>query len=71
MRFGYLWKKYNTLIDNNKVDEYIYVEREDDDTFFAVINYLKENDIPLAGAVHDFTDSKTGKNYMFFPIRKL
>ncbi len=25
----------------------------------------------LAGAVHDFTDPKTGKNYMFFPIRKL
>lgn len=51
--------------------EYIYVERENDDTFSEVIKYLEENDIPLAGAVHDFTCPQTGKGYMFFPIRKL
>lgn len=51
--------------------EYIYVERENDDTFSEVIKYLEENDIPLAGAVHDFTCPQTGKGYMFFPIKKL
>lgn len=51
--------------------EYIYVECENDDIFPKVIQYLKENDIPLAGAVHDFTCPQTGNNYMFFPIRKL
>ena len=33
--------------------------------------WYKENDIPLAGAVHDFTCPQTGKKYMYFPIRKL
>ncbi len=51
--------------------EYIYVECENDNNFPKIIQYLKENDIPLAGAVHDFTCPQTGKNYMFFPIRKL
>jgi len=51
--------------------EYIYVECESMDTFLKMIDYLSENDIKLAGAVHDFTAPKTGKNYMFFPIRKL
>lgn len=36
-----------------------------------VIKYLQDKDIPLVGAVHDFTCPQTGKNYMFFPIRKL
>ncbi len=40
--------------------EYIYVERENDDTFSAVIQYLSENKIPLAGAVHDFNCPETG-----------
>lgn len=51
--------------------EYIYVECETNDTFSKTIKYLEENDILLVGAVHDFTCPKTGKNYMFFPIRKL
>ena len=51
--------------------EYIYVERENDNTFSEVIQYLKDNGIALAGAIHDFTCPKTGKGYMFFPIRKL
>ncbi len=51
--------------------EYIYVECENDDTFSNTIKYLKDNNIPLAGAVHDFTCPQTGKNYMFFPIGKL
>ena len=51
--------------------EYIYVERENDSIFSEVIQYLQAHDIALAGAVHDFTCPQTGKEYMFFPIRKL
>lgn len=51
--------------------EYIYVERETDDTFPKTIEYMKDNGIPLVGAVHDFTCPRTGKNYMYFPVRKL
>ncbi len=51
--------------------EYIYVERENDNILSEVIQHLKDNGIALAGAVHDFTCPKTGKGYMFFPIRKL
>lgn len=51
--------------------EYIYVECENKDIFSMVIKYLQDKDIPLVGAVHDFTCPQTGKNYMFFPIRKL
>lgn len=50
--------------------EYIYVEHEDENTFSDVIQYLKDNNMSLVGAVHDFTCPQTGKNYMFFPIRK-
>ena len=31
----------------------------------------RENDITLAGAVHDFTCPATGKNYMYFPVKAL
>lgn len=51
--------------------EYIYTECEDDNTFSQVINYMSKNNITLVGAVHDFTCPETGKNYMFFPIRRL
>ncbi len=51
--------------------EYIYVECENDDTFPKTIEYMKDNNIPLVGAVHDFTCPQTGKDYMYFPIRKL
>ena len=51
--------------------EYLKVEVEDDDTFGKMLQYLNDNDLTLAGAVHDFTDPRTRKNYMFFPIHKL
>ena len=51
--------------------EYICVERENEDTFPNVIEYMKDNGIPLVGAVHDFTCPQTGKNSRYFPIRKL
>lgn len=51
--------------------EYIYAECEGEGTFADIIRYLKDNNISLVGAVHDFTCPQTGKNYMFFPIAKL
>lgn len=51
--------------------EYVCVEREGEGTFSDVLKYMKENDLVLAGAVHDFTCPRTGKSYMFFPIGKL
>ncbi len=51
--------------------EYIYVECKAGNTFSQVIAYMNENDIPLVGAVHDFTCPQTGKNYMFFPIKNI
>lgn len=51
--------------------EYLCAERDNDHSFSDVIGYMKENNLSLAGAVHDFTCPKTGKDYMFFPVRKL
>ena len=51
--------------------EYVYAECETSDTFSNMINYLNDNNIPLVGAVNDFICPQTGKNYMFFPIRRL
>lgn len=51
--------------------EYIYVEAENEDTFKNVLNYMSENNLTLAAAVHDYTCPETGKNYMFFPIRAI
>ena len=51
--------------------EYIYVEIENENTFAEVLSYMDENNIPLVGAVHDFTCPVSGKNYMFFPIRNI
>lgn len=51
--------------------EYICVENESSATFDSVLMYMRENQLELAGAVHDFNDPRTGKGYMFFPIKEL
>ncbi len=51
--------------------EYLAVECEDGNTFTDMLKYMEENGIPLAGAVYDFTSPETGKNYMYFPVRRL
>ena len=51
--------------------EYLRAECEGENTFSEVLAYLGQNQIPLAGAVHDFTCPVSGKNYMLFPIRKI
>ncbi len=50
---------------------YLRVACDEEDIFPKTIQYLKENNILLAGAVHDFTCPQTGKQYMCFPVRKL
>ena len=51
--------------------DFLVVEHENDQTFTEMMKYMSGNNLSLAGAVNDFTDPKTGKNYMYFPIRKL
>lgn len=51
--------------------EYLRVECDHDGVFPEMIDYLRENGISLAGAVHDFTCPQTGKNYMYFPIGRI
>ena len=51
--------------------EYLRVEMDHPDTFSEALDYLAANGLSLAGAIHDFTNPSDGKNYMFFPVRKL
>ena len=50
--------------------EYLCAEVESESTFSEVLDYMHANSIPLVGAVHDFTCPASGRNYMFFPIKK-
>lgn len=51
--------------------EYLYTVREGDGTFSGMMDYLQKNDMELAGAVQEFNCPETGKEYLFFPIRRL
>ena len=51
--------------------EYLRAEVEGETTFPEVLDYMAANQMELVGAVHDFTNPTDGKNYMFFPIRKI
>ena len=51
--------------------ESLVVPHERPQAFADTLKYMEENGLSLAGAVNDFTDPKTGKNYMYFPIRRL
>ena len=51
--------------------EYLRVECDHDGVFQEMIAYLQERNIPLVGAVHDFTCPTSGKSDMCFPIRKI
>lgn len=48
--------------------EYLRVDCETGDTFAQALQYLKQNGIPLVGAVHEFTSPTTGKSFLFFPV---
>lgn len=51
--------------------EYLQAECDEPDIFQKMLALLEEKQFSLAGAVQDFTDPGTGKNYMLFPIRRL
>ena len=51
--------------------EYLRAEAEGEHTFSEVLDYMRTNEIPLVGAVHDFSCPSNGKAYLFFPIRVL
>lgn len=51
--------------------EYLYTVREGDGTFSEMMDYLQKNGMELAGAVQEFNGPETGKEYLFFPIRRL
>ncbi len=51
--------------------EYIYVINHSGETFNELIKYLQDNNINLAGAVHEYTDSADGQSYLYAPIKKL
>lgn len=50
--------------------EYIVVENHTG-AFAETLERMKAEGVSLAGAVHDYTDPATGKNYLYFPIRAL
>ena len=51
--------------------EYFRAECGSPTLFADMLQYLHEHGLELAGAVQDFTDPETGKNFMLFPIRRL
>lgn len=51
--------------------EYLYAERTHDRAFQEMMMYLFQNQFSMAGAAQDYTDPKTGMNYIFIPIRRL
>ena len=50
--------------------EYLVVENHSE-AFEQTMRKMKEERIPLVGAVHEYTDPATGKEYLYFPIRKI
>ena len=50
--------------------EYIVTESHEG-AFGETLAQMKAAGIALIGAVHDYTDPATGRNYMYFPIRKI
>ena len=50
--------------------EYIVVENHNG-AFEDTIRQMNEEGIFLVGAVHDYTNPATGKDYMYFPIKEI
>ncbi|MDD4125531.1 MAG: GyrI-like domain-containing protein [Eubacteriales bacterium] len=51
--------------------EYIRIESNTENAFAKGLEYLKESHLELAGAVHELTLMSTGKEYLYFPIKRL
>lgn len=50
--------------------EYIVVENHER-AFEETVGQMNGDGIPLIGAVHEYTDPITGKEYLYFPIREV
>ena len=50
---------------------YLRVGCDSTDVFGQMLAELEERGLSLAGAVQDFTDPATGRNYMLYPIERL
>ena len=50
--------------------EYLCFDREEF-SFSQAMEHVKENGFSMAGAVHDFTDPRTGKGYIYVPIKRV
>ena len=50
--------------------EYLRVLCDGSDVFTEMLRYFEAEGLTLAGAVQDFTDPKTGENYMYFPVER-
>lgn len=51
--------------------EYLCTPNVQPETFENTIRYLRDRQIPLVGAVQEFTNPNTGEGYLWFPIRRL
>ncbi len=51
--------------------EYLIFLTDAEDALLKVLDYLTFSNISIVGAIHDFTCPKTGKDYMYVPIKTL
>ena len=51
--------------------EYLQVENTGENVFSDTLAYMKENGLPLVGAVQEWTILVEGKHYLLFPVRCL
>ena len=77
---AYIWQVWNVLImqkplmdgQNGIIPSYEYIVVENHKgAFEETIRKMNEHGISLVGAVHDYTEPTTGKDYLYFPIREV
>lgn len=56
-------------MDNTKL--WVLVVENHKGAFEETIRKMNEHGISLVGAVHDYTEPTTGKDYLYFPIREV
>ncbi|MGI6509776.1 MAG: GyrI-like domain-containing protein [Erysipelotrichaceae bacterium] len=50
---------------------YLRILTDREEALLKVLDYLNFSNINLVGAIHDFTCPKTGKDYMYVPVKAL
>ena len=54
------------------IPSYAYVVAENHSgAFEKTIGQINQQGLSLAGAVHEYTDPATGKNYLYFPVQEV